>query len=88
MLVGPFTLGNLLLRIAQHGHGWLTGLDVGVWIVVAMMIFARWLDQLSGQAANVYGKPAKWAEFRRYIVILPCGTLLAWIAMNLIGDYL
>lgn len=61
MFVGPFALVLLLMSIVETGSGWLTGLDIGLLIVVVLMLCARWIDQRSGQASTVYGEPSTWS---------------------------
>lgn len=87
LFIGPFALGVLLLGIVRSGNGWLTGLDLGLPIVVVLMLCARWIDQRSGQAATVYGEPSTWADFRRYALSLPALVGAAWIVANVIGNH-
>ncbi len=88
LLAGPMALGMLLYRIGQSGNGWLTGLDLGVLLVVALMLCARWIDQRSGQATRVDGEPSSWADFRRYVAVMPAVAGAAWIAANVIGNHM
>jgi hypothetical protein len=88
MFVGPLALGFLLFSIAQSGSGWLTGLDLGLLLVVVLMLCARWIDQRSGQATTVYGEPSTWATFQRYALVMPIVAGVAWIVANVIGNHL
>jgi hypothetical protein len=88
LFIGPFALLLFLMNIARTGSGWLTGLDLGLLIVVILMLCARWIDQRSGQATTVYGEPSTWADFRRYALTLPVLAGVAWIVANVIGNHI
>ena len=88
VFVGPFALAALLLGIVRSNAGWWNGLDLAVLVVVAVMIFARWIDQRSGKAMSVQGEPSTWEDFNRYVLGLPVVAAVAWLAANLIGKHL
>ncbi len=87
MVAGSFTAGLLLCNIVLSGSGWLTGLDLGLLIVVVLMAYARWIEQRSGQATDTYGKPSTYADLRRYVTVLPIVAGVAWIAANVVGNH-
>jgi len=86
-IIGPFVLVLLLMSIVETGSGWLTGLDLGLLIVVVLMLCARWIDQRSGQATTASGGPSTWADFQRYALALPVLAGAAWIIANVIGNH-
>jgi hypothetical protein len=87
MVAGPFLACALLGSIVLSGSGWLTGLDLGFLIVVVLMLVARWIEQRSGQATDAYGELSTWADFRRYVIVLPIVAIVVWIAANVVGNH-
>jgi hypothetical protein len=86
--VGPAVLVFLLAKIVQTGSGWLTALDVVFFLVLAIMLLARWVDQRSGQGTTGTGEPSTWEQFRRYVLVLPTLALAAWLIANVVGNHL
>ena len=76
-----------LLSIVRAGTGWATVLDFVFFVVVAAMVFARWVEQRSGQGATMSGEPSTWEDFRRYAIRLPLLAIALWIVANVLGNH-
>ena len=87
VVLGPLVLLLLLWGIAASGSGWVTVLDIAFFVVVALIILGRWLDQRSGQGTNSAGEQSTWRDFRRYARSLPIVAASAWIVANLLGNH-
>jgi hypothetical protein len=87
-LIGPAALLFTAFAIVNRGTGWLTGLDLGFLVIVALMIGGRWLELSSGSATTATGQPATPAHFRRYVQVLVPLAVLVWIAANTLGNHL
>ena len=85
--LGPLTLMLLLLGIINVGGGWASALDAVFFVVIALMILGRWIDQRSGQGTTGYGEPSTWDDFRRYAIGAPILGVAAWIVANVIGNH-
>lgn len=78
VLLGPVFL-LFLLRAVFEARTWLSGSDVVYALVAALALFCRWVEQRSGQAMTVEGKPATGAEFRSYLIVFPLVVAAAWL---------
>jgi len=85
--LGPMALLILLIGIVEAGTGWATVLDVVYLAVLAVVVIARWIDQQSGQSTTSTGEASTWQDFRRWAVVFPLVAAAAWIAANVIGNY-
>ncbi|MHB0957795.1 MAG: hypothetical protein ACYC6N_23640 [Pirellulaceae bacterium] len=88
MFLGPFALVLMLINIVQTGTGWFSAFDATFFVVVAVMLLARWVDQRSGQGLKATGEPSTWEDFRRYALLLPPLAAAAWIVANVIGNHM
>jgi len=85
--LGPIALLVLLFSIMNAGTGWLTARDIGFYGVLALIVFARWADQKSGQSVTSEGKPSTWDDFRHFALTLPAYAVVAWIVAKMIGYF-
>ncbi len=88
MLVGPMALGVVCLNIASASTGWLTGLDAGYFVIVAVMIGCRWMELKSGHAMTAMGEPATWSDFNRYVVAMVPLAVVVWVTVNVVGNHI
>jgi len=51
------------------------------------MIVARWLEQRSGAAATLEGKPAGPREFTWYSTRLVVAAAVVWVVANVLGNH-
>jgi hypothetical protein len=86
-ILGPMALLVILYGIGQSGSGWATALDALYFAFAFGVLFARWIDQKSGQGLNAEGKPSTWADFRRYVYTFVPLAVVLWIAANVIGNH-
>jgi hypothetical protein len=84
-LLGPIALFISILSIVSAGIDWLSGRDIVFCGIVALMIFARWADQKSGQGATSEGKPSTWQDFQQYVVMLSALATGAWLMAKAFG---
>jgi hypothetical protein len=78
----------LVVGIIQRGNGWLTGLDGLFGLVVGLMVVGRWVEQRSGAATTLTGKPATLHQCKRYTAVLLGVAATSWIVANVIGNHL
>ncbi|MGD0652880.1 MAG: hypothetical protein ABSA16_00920 [Thermoguttaceae bacterium] len=84
-ILGPVALFVSILSIVSAGTNWLSVRDIVFYGVVALMIFARWVDQKSGQGTTSEGKPSTWKDFQQYVVILSAFAVGAWLMAKAFG---
>lgn len=85
-------LGNALLVILfglllQNRPKGPSLLDAGCLIVVASLLFVRYIDirHFNGQTGE--GEPATLAHWRRYSAVLVSGSLALWLAVRLLAPW-
>jgi hypothetical protein len=88
IMFGPVAAVMLLVEIVSHGTGWFTRLDAAFGGVVGLMILGRWVEQRSGCATTSTGEPATLEQCKRYTVLVLLGGAAAWVAANVLGNYL
>jgi hypothetical protein len=81
-------LGNIALVMAALGiyksAGWSIA-DVAFWLIVGLLVGARYLDIARYQGVTVEGEPATTAHFRRYALILLVVSAAVWAAARALG---
>jgi hypothetical protein len=85
LFFGPVALLIILSSVMNDETGWLTLADMVFFALVALTIFARWIEQSSGQGVTIEGKPSTWIDFRRYALKLPVFALAAWLVAKVPG---
>lgn len=85
-MVLPVVLFLAAYRIVDRGNGWFTAWDLAFWVVVALMLGCRGVEQRSGEATTLTGKASTPQHFLRYAVALFVATGLVWIIANVIGN--
>jgi hypothetical protein len=88
MLLGPALLFAFLYVNTTEDTNWLSGIDVAYFVVFALVILSRWLDQRSGQCTLTDGQISTWQDYKRFVYVVVPSALSAWVATNLIGNYL
>lgn len=84
MLLGNVLLAAVTMAIGKGGRS-LSLADAAFWCLVAGMIALRYVDvkRLHGQTAM--GKPATFADWRRYSIVLAAGAFVCWIIAHLVA---
>jgi hypothetical protein len=87
MMLGPCLLVMLAVSILTAGSGWLTGLDVLYFIVLAFTLLGRWWEFRGGNPLTSTGEPATMDHLRRYCVVMSSVAVGLWILANLVGNH-
>lgn len=65
--------GNIALVLAvlsiYKSAGWSIA-DLAFWLIVGLLIGARYIDIVRFQGTTIHGEPATTAHFKRYVMIL------------------
>ena len=81
-------LGNLgLLIVALKVYlsaGWSMA-DVAYWLIVAMLIGARYVDIARFKGQTIDGGPATMAHLRRYVVLVLLAGSAMWVLARALG---
>lgn len=86
MLLGNIILAMTAYNIAiLHDSGFAVTASIVIWVTVAAMLGARYLDikRFRGQTAS--GEPATMTNWRRYAIALVGIWLVVWIVALVIG---
>jgi hypothetical protein len=86
--LGPAALLLLAAKILGAGSGWFTLLDALFFVVLGIIIGARWFEQKSGHGTTTEGKPSTWVDVQRYSVRLTVVAVAIWIVCNLFGNHI
>jgi uncharacterized membrane protein YdcZ (DUF606 family) len=83
MMLGP--LGLLLATLKVYmSAGW-TVADVLVWLIIGLLIGARYIDIVRFKGQTINEQPATMAHFRPYaLLVLVAGTAM-WVAARALG---
>ncbi len=87
VVFGPVALAAIAYGIVSGGTGWLTALDAAFVVVAGLMLLGRWVEQRSGSATTMTGKPATPEHLKRYVTILIPLVAAVWITANLVGNH-
>ena len=87
MMIGPMILMLLTVNIINSGSGWLTAADVAFFVVLGIMLLARWFDFRAGNPRTISGDPATPRHLRRYLPLTLVIGLGVWAAANAIGNH-
>jgi hypothetical protein len=85
-MIGPAAMLILAATKMERGGGWLTGLDIAFFIMLALTILARCIDFRLGRPQTASGTPATAAHLRRYIPLMLVIGVLVWTMTNVIGN--
>lgn len=86
--LGPAMLLLLSVRIVESGSGWATIYDAMFFVMLALIVFARWFELRSGQGQDESGQPTTLAAFRPYVSrVVPIGVAV-WGVANILGNHL
>jgi hypothetical protein len=88
ILLGPAFLFAILYANATEDQSWFSLADLAFFIILGLIVLARWLDQRSGQCLLMDGQVSTWKDFRRFLCIFVLTALLIWVVTNVIGNYL
>jgi len=83
-------LGNLALlivagRLLFHTGGMFSLLDAVYWLLVVLILLARYADIRYFKGAAADGKPCSLEDWRRYALIFVLWAGLVWMAVHLLG---
>jgi divalent metal cation (Fe/Co/Zn/Cd) transporter len=87
-MLGPVVLLCTTWGILSQHTGWFTRLDAVFAVAVGLMVLGRWVEQRSGTATTLTGKPATLEQCKRYTAILLSSAAVVWVVANLIGNHL
>lgn len=80
--------GNIALVMAAlsiyRSAGWSIA-DLAFWLIVGLLIGARYIDIVRYQGTTVHGEPATTAHFKRYVVMLLAASAAVWAAARALG---
>jgi hypothetical protein len=82
LMIGPAILLLLAYAIAANQKGWFAPMSIGFLVVLAGMIMARRSDPHDGA-----GDPTTLSQLRRYTVCTIGLGIVAWVVVNLLGNY-
>ncbi len=88
MVFGPLALLAIAAGLAARKHAWFSGLSVAFVVVIGLMILGRWVEQRSGAATTITGKPATAEQCTRYSATLVIVGAVIWAAANVLGSYI
>lgn len=87
MLLGPVALLVLMLTIGSSAAGWLTATDLAFFVVLGLMVLARWWEFRSGQGQTAAGEPMTTGDFRGYVLGVLTLGLVVWAGANAVGNH-
>ncbi len=83
MMMGP--LGLLLAALAVYmSAGW-TVADAVVWLIIGLLIGARYVDIVRFKGETINDQPATMAHFRRYVPLVLLGGAALWLLARALG---
>jgi hypothetical protein len=88
MLLGPALLFAILYANTTEDKSWFSITDLIYFIMLGMIVLARWADQRSGQCMLTDGQASTWKDFRRFVYVFVPSAFVIWAATNVIGNYL
>ncbi len=87
IMLGPLLLVLMAVLIIKTGNGWLTGPDFAFLILLAALLFARWLEFQGDNPQTADGQPANASHLRRFLFGAVALGFGGWVAANVIGNY-
>ncbi len=88
MLLGPALLFAILYVNTTEDGRWFSGTDATFFIILSLVVLARWLDQRSGQCTLTDGQISTWKDYKRFVYVFVPSALSVWAATNFIGNHL
>lgn len=82
-MVGNIALAAAALAI-YNAPGWSIA-DLAFWLIVGLLIGARYLDIVRYQGTTAHGEPATIAHFKRYVLMLCVTATAVWAAARAFG---
>ena len=86
-MIGPLILIFLSIANVKARSGWMSSVDIAFFVVLAALVYARWLEFRGGAPRTATGEPAAISHFRRYAWITLGAGLGIWFMTNLIGNH-
>ena len=83
MAFGNIALGLLVLSIYRSA-GWSIA-DLVFWLVVGLLIVARYIDIVRYKGTTIDGKPATMAHFTRYVLVVLVASAAVWAIARALG---
>lgn len=80
--------GNIALVMAAlsiyTSAGWSTA-DLALWLIVGLLIGARYIDIVRYKGTTIHGEPATMAHFMRYVLIILMVGAGVWAVARALG---
>ncbi|MDP3767066.1 MAG: hypothetical protein Q8S13_03550 [Dehalococcoidia bacterium] len=80
--------GNIALVMAvlsiYKSAGWSIA-DLAFWLIVGLLIGARYIDIVRYKGTTAHGEPATMAHFKRYVAILLVAGAALWAVARALG---
>jgi hypothetical protein len=83
MLLGNVGLIFAALKIYMS-TGWSVA-DVAFWLIVCLLIGARYIDIVRFKGATMDGQPATRAHLKRYVLIVLLASTAVWAVARALG---
>jgi hypothetical protein len=83
MAFGNIALVLLVLSIYRSA-GWSIA-DLAFWLVVGLLIGARYIDIVRYKGATIDGEPATLAHFKRYVLVVLFAGAALWAIARALG---
>jgi hypothetical protein len=59
--------------------------DLAFWLIVAMLIGARYIDIVRFKGTTIHGEPATTTHFKRYVLMLLVSAAAVWAMARVAG---
>ena len=83
MMMGPCAL--LLAAVSvQRSAGWSIA-DAALWLIVGLLILARYVDIVRYKGTTTDGEPATMAHFKRYLLLVLLAGAAMWTVARVLG---
>lgn len=80
--------GNIALVMAAlwiyKSAGWSIA-DFAFWLIVSLLIGARYIDIVRYKGTTIQGEPATMAHFKRYVLIVLMAGAAVWAVARALG---
>ncbi len=83
MLIGNIAL--LMATASVYGSGGWSIADVVFWLIVGLLIGARYIDIVRFKGKTADGKLATMAHLKRYVLMVLLGGVALWAAARALG---
>lgn len=85
--LGPVGLLMFALRIGTAQDGWTAPADLGYFVILGLVVAARWYCFKAGDPTDMSGNTITPADLRRYTLTWLIAGVAVWVVANLIGNH-